>query len=206
MSTKTRLNWLIDAAIFSGALVAALSGIYFLFLPSGGYQGGRNPMYGVVILFSRTTWDDIHTWGGVVMITAAIIHFSIHWQWVKAMAKRVVCALAGRGTRMSDCGQINVAVDALMGGCCLVAALSGIYFLFAPTGGYRGGAHSSWDPGFLFSRSTWSFIHTWAGVSLIGAGAIHFALHWSWVEKVTARFVGLPGKRRAQNRTPEVSS
>jgi len=50
------------------ALLAALSGIYFLFLPVSGYQGGRNPMYGVTVLFERSAWDDLHTWGGVVMI------------------------------------------------------------------------------------------------------------------------------------------
>ncbi len=53
VSKQTRNNWLIDAAVFIGAVVAAITGIYFLFLPSGGYQGGRNPMYGVTILFER---------------------------------------------------------------------------------------------------------------------------------------------------------
>ena len=43
MSMQTRKNWLIDAAVFVGGLVAALSGIYFLYLPSGGYQGGAQP-------------------------------------------------------------------------------------------------------------------------------------------------------------------
>ena len=64
ISMQTRKNWLIDAAVFLGGIVAALSGIYFLFLPSGGYQGGRNPMYGITIFFQRHTWDDLHTWGG----------------------------------------------------------------------------------------------------------------------------------------------
>jgi len=27
-----------------------LSGIYFLVLPTGGYQGGRNPYYGIQVL------------------------------------------------------------------------------------------------------------------------------------------------------------
>jgi ABC-type transporter Mla subunit MlaD len=53
ISMQTRKNWLIDAAVFVGGIVAALSGIYFLFLPSGGYQGGRNPTYGITFLFDR---------------------------------------------------------------------------------------------------------------------------------------------------------
>ena len=56
LSAKTKKNWLIDAALALGGVIAALSGIYFLFLPSGGYKGGRNPMYGVTILFERHTW------------------------------------------------------------------------------------------------------------------------------------------------------
>ncbi|NTU63828.1 MAG: hypothetical protein HGB05_10610, partial [Chloroflexi bacterium] len=62
VSHKTRTNWLIDAAVFGSALIAALSGIYFLFLPSGGYQGGRNALYGVTILFQRPTCVDHPRW------------------------------------------------------------------------------------------------------------------------------------------------
>ncbi len=54
-----RNKWLLFAVVFLSGLVAALSGIYFLFVPSGGYQGGRNPTYGLTILFSRHTWDDL---------------------------------------------------------------------------------------------------------------------------------------------------
>ena len=80
VAPQTRNNWLVDATLFIGALVASLSGIYFLFLPVGGYQGGRNPMYGVTILFQRETWDDLHTWFGILMIAAAVIHITLHSQ------------------------------------------------------------------------------------------------------------------------------
>ena len=55
ISTQTRNNWLIDAGLALSAVTAMISGIYFLYLPVGGYQGGRNPMYGVHILFERHT-------------------------------------------------------------------------------------------------------------------------------------------------------
>jgi hypothetical protein len=45
VSKQTQKNWWIDAALFISALIAAFSGIYFLLLPTGGYQGGRNPLY-----------------------------------------------------------------------------------------------------------------------------------------------------------------
>jgi len=55
ISMQTRKKWLLDVALLAGGILAALSGIYFLFLPSGGYEGGRNPMDGITILFSRHT-------------------------------------------------------------------------------------------------------------------------------------------------------
>ena len=67
MSSKTRLNWLIDAAVFFTGLAAVGSGVYFLYFPNG-YEGGKNPWYDTKILFTRTTWSDIHLWGGVLMI------------------------------------------------------------------------------------------------------------------------------------------
>ena len=78
MSLQTRTNWLIDAAVFLSSVLAAITGIYFLFLPVGGYQGGRNPMYGIIFLFDRHTWDDLHTWTGIAMIAAAVIHLAFH--------------------------------------------------------------------------------------------------------------------------------
>ena len=45
----------------------------FLFLPVGGFQGGRNPYYGIVIFFERHTWGDIHTWSSVVIMALAAL-------------------------------------------------------------------------------------------------------------------------------------
>lgn len=184
VSKQTRNNWLIDAAVFIGALVAVITGIYFLFLPSGGYQGGRNPMYGVTILFSRNTWDDLHTWFGALMIATVIVHFAIHWSWVKGTARRMAKSLAGKGARMNRHGYFNIAIDATVAVSFLLAAVSGVYFMFVPGGRWAG------DPGFIFSRTTWDLIHTWSGVALVAAAIIHFAIHWNWVTKVTAKVVG----------------
>lgn len=187
MSRQTRQNWLIDAAVFAGALAAAISGIYFLYLPSGGYEGGRNPAYGLIILFSRDGWHDLHTWGGVLMILAAAIHFAIHWQWVTMMSRRIGRALSGQGQKFSKGAKINLVIDLVIGLSFLVTALTGIYFLFLPQG-YQGGRNPGWDPGFLFSRTTWDLIHTWAAVVLILAAVLHFFIHWRWVVNVTRRF------------------
>jgi preprotein translocase subunit SecY len=188
MSRQTRANWIIDAAVCLGGLFAALSGIYFLFLPSGGYQGGRNLTYGLTFLFERHTWSDLHLWTGILMIAAIVIHFSIHWTWVKRMSRRTVDALRPGGMTLSKGALVNVAVDAAIALSFLLCAASGIYFVFGPSGGYQGGGNPNWDPNFLFSRTAWDMIHTWSGIALIVAATIHFAIHWRWVKNVTIRF------------------
>lgn len=188
MSSKTRANWLIDAAVFFGGLLAALSGIYFLFLPSGGYQGGRNPTYGLTILFERHTWSDLHLWSGIAMIVAVVIHLSIHWSWVQRMTRRAFAALKPEGSGLSRGGVINLIIDAVIALSFLVCALSGIYFIFGPASGFEGGRNALWDPGFLFNRTTWDLIHTWSGNVMIIAAVLHFAIHWRWVKNVTLRF------------------
>jgi len=188
MALRTRLNWLLDAIVFMGGTFASFTGLYFLFAPSGGFQGGRNPGYGLRIIFERGTWDDLHTWGGILMIAAATIHFAYHWPWVTMMAKRMVGAMRSRGVRMSVGAKINLIVDALLALSFFFAAVSGVYFLFAPAGGFQGGTNPAWDPNFLMDRTTWDLIHTWSGVVMIVAAVIHFAIHWRWVVKVTLRF------------------
>jgi hypothetical protein len=196
------MNWLIDAAVFVGAALAILSGIYFLFIPSGGYQGGRNPLYGITIFFERHTWSDLHTWGGVVMIAAVAVHFAIHWGWVKMMTRRILNATRSQGSKMSKGAKINVVVNGVIGISFLLCALSGIYFLFGPSGGFQGGANLNWDPGFLFSRTTWDLIHTWSGVVMIVAAVLHFAIHWRWVKNVTKRFFLSLWQRPSLKETP----
>ncbi len=188
ISMRNRRNWLIDAALFLGGILAALSGIYFLFLPSGGYEGGRNPLYGIIILFGRHTWGDLHAWSGLVMIVAVAIHLIVHWRWVMMMARRARNTLLSGETKMSGFVKFNVALNALLSISGLICALSGIYFFFAPSGGYQGGRNPGWDPNFLLSRITWDLIHTWSGVVMIVTAVVHFWIHWRWVKNVTLKF------------------
>lgn len=186
MSRQTRTNWLIDAAVFASGLLSMLSGVYFLYMPSGGNPGAN--VWQGTILFVRDTWSDVHQWAGIAMIIAVVVHFAIHWGWVTSMAKRLSKAARGQGSRMSRGAKTNLAVDIVIAISFLVTALSGLYFLFGPSGGYQGGRNPNYDPGFLFSRTTWDLIHTWAGVTLIVAAVLHFAIHWRWITKVTAKF------------------
>ena len=191
VSARTRNNWLIDTLLLSSGLVACLSGLYFLFLPVGGYQGGHNPMYGVVILFERHTWGDLHTWGGAIMIAIASLHIPMHWGWIVNMTKRVGKMMTGRCKSMNARGKYNLAVNSVVGLSFLVTAVSGLYFLLIP-----GASHESHapDPLFLFNRFTWDLIHTWSGVILISAAILHFAIHWKWVVKVTKKIILTTGQ------------
>ena len=178
ISNITQRNWWTDAVLFSSALIAALSGVYFLYFPVGGYQGGRNPYYNLQILFDRHTWDDLHMWAGIAMIAVAVLHIFLHWSWVVNMTKRMVKDLLGKNGKMNQRGRLNLLLNILVGLSFLLTAFSGVYFLFIPEG------RAAVDPMFLFSRTTWDLIHTWAGVTLIAAAVIHLAIHWRWIVKV----------------------
>jgi hypothetical protein len=182
LAPQTRNNWLIDSALFVGALIASITGIYFLFLPVGGYQGGRNAMYGITFLFERETWDDLHTWFGILMIVAAVIHIVLHWGWFLSMFKRMAHEIRYRETRFNSHSRYNLALNLAIGFGFILAAISGIYLLFVP-----GGRNAIPDPQILFTRTTWDLIHTWSGILMIAAAVIHLAIHWKWVTKVTRK-------------------
>jgi hypothetical protein len=94
----------------------------------------------------------------------------------------------GQGTKLSQGGKVNVAINLLIAVSFLLCAVSGVYFLFGTSGGYEGGRNPNWDPGFLLSRTAWDLIHTWSGVVMMVAAVLHFAIHWRWVKNVTKRF------------------
>ena len=54
---------------------------------------GNNPGWDPNFLLSRSTWDLIHTWSGVVATVAAVVHFAIHWRWVKNVSRKFFVSL-----------------------------------------------------------------------------------------------------------------
>ncbi len=180
-SVQTRNNILLDMSMLMAALASILSGIYFLFLPIGGFQGGRNPLYGIVIFFERHTWSDIHTWSSVIIISLAALHIPLHWSWIDKMTRSGLQSLTGRG-KLNKYSQFNLTVNVLIGLSGVICALSGLYFLFEPV--LVGSAQGGW----IFSRTVWDLIHTWSGVTLTAAAILHFAIHWRWVVKVLGKY------------------
>lgn len=198
VSPQTRNNWLVDTAVFLTALTTMLSGVYFLIFPFGGFDGGRNPWYDVVIVFTRHTWEEIHTWSGLAMAAVVIIHLIMHWRWIVTMTRRVWRMATGvEGGRIARGAQINLAINGWLGISFLVTVLSGLYFFFLPEGGYQGGLNPNWDPNFLFIRPVWDMLHTWGGINLIIAALLHIYIHWGWLVKVTQKMWRSAGHRLA---------
>ncbi len=184
VSSQTRNNWLLDAALFLSAALASLSGSYFLFFPSGGYQGGRNPAYGV-----RVIWDVLHTWSGAVMIFVALVHLALHWNWMTAMLRRLYREWSGQCACMNRRGHLNVLLNFVVALAFVASAVSGVYFLFAA--GHGGGRNVN-ETVFLLSRTGWDMLHTWSSVIWIGAALLHAAIHWRWLVNVGRRLLSQP--------------
>ena len=180
-SAQTRNNILLDMPMLVSGMVAVLTGIYFLFLPVGGFQGGRNPYYGIVIFFERHTWGDIHTWSSVIIMALAALHIPIHWGWITKMTRSGVRVILGKN-KLNKFSQFNLLINVLIGLSGLICGLSGLYFLYesvlVPVG----------STGWLFTRFTWDMIHTWSGVVVTAAAILHFVIHWRWVVKVISKY------------------
>ena len=175
-SIQTRNNIILDMFLLISGLIAVLSGIYFLFLPIGGFQGGRNPFYDVIILFGRHTWGDIHIWSSVAIIALAALHIPLHWQWIVKMTKTGFRSLFGK-SKLNKHSSFNLAINILIGISGLICGISGLYFLFLPT-----------TPTWIFTRLVWDLIHAWSGVVMTAVGILHFGIHWRWVVKVLGKY------------------
>ncbi len=175
-SAQTRNNIILDMFLLISGLIVVLSGIYFLFLPIGGFQGGRNPFYNVIIFFERHTWEDIHIWSSVAIMALAALHIPLHWQWVVKMTKTGFRSMFGK-SKLNKHSQFNLFINILIGISGLICGLSGLYFLLLPA-----------KPFLIFTPLVWDLIHTWSGVVMTAAGILHFGIHWKWVVKVLGKY------------------
>ena len=182
-SIQTRNNITLDMLMLISGLVSILSGIYFLFLPVGGFQGGRNPFYGMVIFFERHTWTDIHIWASVIIMALAALHIPLHWEWIVKMTKIGFRSVLGK-SRLNSRSSWNLVTNLVTGISGLICGLSGLYFLLIPE--FFGLAASA--SGWIFAPVTWDLIHTWSGVVMTAAGILHFVIHWNWVVKVLGKY------------------
>jgi len=78
MMNKTKINYWVDLVIALAFILSAVSGIVFLF-----------PMNGSTALgITYQLWNQIHTWGSLLMIGGVLAHLILHWKWIVAMTKK----------------------------------------------------------------------------------------------------------------------
>lgn len=87
---KAKINLLVDMVIGIAFLVEAVTGfVLWLVLPHGGYQGGRNPLYGQTFILSRDGWLSLHDWFALVMVLGVVIHLVLHRRWIYCMFRNL---------------------------------------------------------------------------------------------------------------------
>ncbi len=185
VSTATLNRWWLFILLFVTGIAIFFSSVYFLYFPVG-FQGGRNPSYGTIIVFDREMWDTIHLWSGIGMIVVLVIHIAVHDKWIFAMLKRFFQGKSSGIKRLNKYARFNILMDAIAALSFLVVAISGVVLLFLPSG-------RSFEvvSGFLLSKATWDVIHTWSGVVMLISVIVHLYIHWKWITKVTRRVIGI---------------
>ena len=77
--------------------LSGVTGVAFLLMGEGGYQGGRNPGFATALLgLSRATWSDLHTLASLVIIAGVVVHVAFHWGWVVRMTRKMLPSLPRR--------------------------------------------------------------------------------------------------------------
>ena len=184
VSTATLNRWWLFLLLSITGIAIFFSSVYFLYFPVG-FQGGRNPDYGTIIVFGREMWDAIHLWSGIGMIIVLVIHIAVHDRWILAMFKRFFQGKSNRIKRLNANARFNILLDVIAALSFFVVAISGVVLLVLPSG-------RSFEviDGFLLSKTTWDIIHTWSGVVMLISAILHLYIHWKWITKVTGRVIG----------------
>lgn len=183
LSKKTTGRWWLVLLLFASGIIILLSSLYFLFLPVG-YQGGRNPYYGIKVIFDRETWGSLHLWSGIAMIAVSLIHTFVHWKWIKVMLQRCVGQENCKIGRMNSRVRLNLILDAIAAISFILASASGFYLMFAPDR-----KEALLTGRFIFNYQVWDVMHTWSGIVMILAALAHLYIHWGWIKTVTNRLV-----------------
>ena len=91
--TKTSLNYWLDIVIGIAFIAALVTGVAFLFMGTGGYEGGRNAAYETAFLgIAREAWRSLHTFTSVVMTAGVGLHLAYHFKWITCVTKRMLPA------------------------------------------------------------------------------------------------------------------
>ncbi|MFZ5809506.1 MAG: DUF4405 domain-containing protein [Chloroflexota bacterium] len=78
---SSRLNYLVDVALFIAFVMVMLSGILI--------SRSVLPALGITLPHDRT-WRFLHSWSADLMLFLVGLHFALHWKWIWNTFKRVV--------------------------------------------------------------------------------------------------------------------
>ncbi len=93
---QSRLNILVDVALFVSTVAVMLSG----FMVSHAIAG----LLGITMT-PNALWVAIHSLSADATIALLLVHFALHWRWVTSVAFRLVPAENARGAcRRAACG------------------------------------------------------------------------------------------------------
>ena len=87
LNNRSRINVAVNAALGITGLVTGVTGVYLFFVAKD------SPFQ---LFFNRATWDLVHTWAGVLMILAGVVHFYIHWLWVTKVTRKVLGGITSK--------------------------------------------------------------------------------------------------------------
>jgi hypothetical protein len=118
------------------------------------------------------------------MIVVVIFHLVAHWRWILRMGKKTFRALKSKGHGISYATRVNLGINIIIALSFLLTAISGIYLLSSPSGGFQAGRNPGWNPDLLINRVALRLIHTRAGLVTIIGAIFHFAIHWRWVRNI----------------------
>jgi len=106
LARQARIYFTLDSLMLAAFVLVNLSGLVaWLVLPQGGYRGGRNLGYNVLLLgLGRHEWNDLHLWSGLAVVAILSLHVMLHWKWIVCTLRRyaqdAACRLQlGRASR-----------------------------------------------------------------------------------------------------------
>ena len=91
--TRTSLNYWLNIVIGIAFIASFVTGVAFLFMGTGGYEGGRNAAYETAFLgIAREVWRSLHTFTSFVMTAGIGLHLVYHFRWIVCVTKRMLPA------------------------------------------------------------------------------------------------------------------
>ncbi len=78
---RARAFLLIDLVIFGAFIVSAFTGLVF-YIPASMLDFSLTSTVPTFLGVAFATWQDIHTYSGLVMIAGGITHIVLHWHWM----------------------------------------------------------------------------------------------------------------------------